>query len=363
MEHVRRADIDSALLNFYEGALSNAAGGNREQEAKLRLWFERQLITPAGTRAIVFRGVDKTAGLPNETVDALEKLRLVRSEERGGGARWYEVTHDRFVDTIRKSREKWWAKRNRASAKQTLHRLEARTAEWVRADKNDSGLFDAAELLEATRLRDSPDAGGFGFSPELTALIDRSQAKRDAERFRKQFELQSRLLQLVAQVHRRKEDDADLALLLSLEANRIYEVIKQTGDLPGESADSLAVEAREGLVAALDASPSIFKFLHGHSDRVSSVVFDKEGRFMATGSYDGTVILWNASGYPISPPLTSHTGHVMKVALSPDGQTLASCGADGTQSPARFETTKALYGARPSVQTERSWPPAGRTGR
>jgi hypothetical protein len=118
-------------------------------------------------------------------------------------------------------------------------------------------------------LRDSPDAARMGFSANLTALINRSELQQK----RRQVQLQSRLvllLELVSQVHTQKEDNADLALLLCLEANRIADLIKQMGDLPGESSDSVIVEARASLVAALVANPYIIKFLHGHSDSVSS---------------------------------------------------------------------------------------------
>jgi hypothetical protein len=71
MEDLRAADIDSMVLKFYENALSEAAGNDSAQKARLQHWIERQLITPAGTRGMAFRGKSTTAGLRNETVDVL----------------------------------------------------------------------------------------------------------------------------------------------------------------------------------------------------------------------------------------------------------------------------------------------------
>jgi WD40 repeat protein len=69
----------------------------------------------------------------------------------------------------------------------------------------------------------------------------------------------------------------------------------------------------------------------GHSDWVRSVVFSPDGNLLASGSDDRTIILWNVkTGKPLRPPLTGHTDFVHSVAFSPDGKTLASGSIDGT---------------------------------
>ena len=68
----------------------------------MRRWISAELITSANTRGTAHRGVLLTAGLPNPVVDGLENRHLIRAETRAG-ARWYELTHDRFLHPIEKA--------------------------------------------------------------------------------------------------------------------------------------------------------------------------------------------------------------------------------------------------------------------
>ena len=75
---------------------------------------------------------------------------------------------------------------------------------------------------------------------------------------------------------------------------------------------------------------SLLRTLTGHERGVESVAFSPDGQTLASGSFDGTIKLWNlASGQELRT-LTGHTGSVWSVAISPDGLTLASGGDDNT---------------------------------
>ena len=121
MDDLASADPSKALLNFYERCIVQTAERTGVPENKIRRWFERDLITPAGTRGTVFRGEEETRGLPNAAVDVLENLHIIRGEVRGRG-RWYELTHDRFIESVQISRQRW--SETNAATEAAVRRLE-----------------------------------------------------------------------------------------------------------------------------------------------------------------------------------------------------------------------------------------------
>ena len=65
---------------------------------------------------------------------------------------------------------------------------------------------------------------------------------------------------------------------------------------------------------------------------VTSVAFSPDGKTLASGSWDNTIILWDVSNrqspVQLGAPLSGHGIVVDSVAFSPDGKTLASGSAD-----------------------------------
>ena len=66
--------------------------------------------------------------------------------------------------------------------------------------------------------------------------------------------------------------------------------------------------------------------LTGHQDAVTSVCFRPDGRFLATGSLDRTVRVWDLSAKQIV--LRGHRGPVESVCFSPDSQLIATVSDD-----------------------------------
>ena len=76
-----------------------------------------------------------------------------------------------------------------------------------------------------------------------------------------------------------------------------------------------------------------------HTSKVNSIAFSPDGNTLATGNDDSTVSLWNVVIHNAVPnfvtfeaikTLTGHTSKVNSVAFSPDGNTLATGSSDGT---------------------------------
>lgn len=63
-----------------------------------------------------------------------------------------------------------------------------------------------------------------------------------------------------------------------------------------------------------------------HDAPLTSVVFSPDGRIVATGSFDRTVILWDTGNGNRIRTLRGHSGSPWAVACSPDGNSLVSAG-------------------------------------
>lgn len=69
---------------------------------------------------------------------------------------------------------------------------------------------------------------------------------------------------------------------------------------------------------------SLIHTLNGHSGKAASIAVSFDGQMIASGSDDNTIKLWHLGTGELLHTLTGQSGRVLTVALSPDGQTLAS---------------------------------------
>lgn len=71
------------------------------------------------------------------------------------------------------------------------------------------------------------------------------------------------------------------------------------------------------------------KTIEANNDSFTRIDFSNDGRFLATGSWDGTVKLWDIEGQLLTT-LTGHDATVWGVNFSPDGAMIASASDDQT---------------------------------
>ena len=64
--------------------------------------------------------------------------------------------------------------------------------------------------------------------------------------------------------------------------------------------------------------------LRGHTSAVTSVAFDGSGKYLASGSNDKTVRIWDVSTQQQVAELRGHTSGVTSVAFDGSGKYLAS---------------------------------------
>ncbi|MGH4019303.1 MAG: TIR domain-containing protein [Pseudonocardiaceae bacterium] len=124
--------------------------------------------------------------------------------------------------------------------------------------------------------------------------------------------------QLITQADALRDTDPRTALQLGIAAHHLR---------PGD-------ESSASLVNLLTTTTSYGGTLTGHTGSVGSVAFATDGTMLATGSGDGTVMLWDLTDRTrprqLGQPLAAHTGSVWAVAFAPDGHTLATGSDDGT---------------------------------
>jgi WD40 repeat protein len=110
-------------------------------------------------------------------------------------------------------------------------------------------------------------------------------------------------------------------------ASAELEALRRQG-IPAEAlaaaGDGDPERAPAGLVAVLGEARPV------HTDCPRSVAFSPDGRWLASGSFDKTVMLRETATGRVRRVLKGHTSYVMAVAFSKDGRTLVSAGDDGT---------------------------------
>lgn len=145
---VKNVDVGRALRQYYADAVREAASDER----LIRDWFETELITPPGLRALTSTR-PATGGLLE-----LQDRYLIRTESRGGVI-WYELAHDQLIQPILEDNAAWRRKH--------LSPWQLAAFDWQRHDRDRSYLLTGDALAAARR---SLDGGPVLQEPEREFL-------------------------------------------------------------------------------------------------------------------------------------------------------------------------------------------------
>jgi WD40 repeat protein len=83
--------------------------------------------------------------------------------------------------------------------------------------------------------------------------------------------------------------------------------------------------------------------LRGHSARITGLAFSKDGKILASTSYDATARLWDAGNWNNQPVvLSDNSGYIFSVAISPDSKYVLTGSADESRLVMNPTSTKVM---------------------
>lgn len=152
------AQVNNALLRFYDDCVREAGQASNVNEQRIRDWFEDHLITAAGTRKFVHRSEIVQSGITEQVAAKLQERHIIRGERRENDL-WFELVHDRFIEPIRESNklflEQSLQKKSEqvSVARQQSEQIQQRYEDQLSLENR---LWEAADVLRAnSKLRAS----------------------------------------------------------------------------------------------------------------------------------------------------------------------------------------------------------------
>ncbi|MBW3543083.1 MAG: protein kinase [Planctomycetes bacterium] len=122
--------------------------------------------------------------------------------------------------------------------------------------------------------------------------------------------------------------DAEPVRLVQIETGRVVREFHSRGTLirPAFSPDGqqLAVNLLNDVAVYSTATGAVVHTLRGHESSISSVVFSRDGRWLASSGSDRIVRVWDLNEGTLHRTLVGHRAAVKTTAFHPDGRSLVS---------------------------------------
>ena len=333
-----------------EGAVADSAQRAHDrltlpQQASARQVFTRLTACSDGvdtaartTRAELTEG--KSAAEARDVEAVLEAFAAERLLILAAGT--VEISHEILLTAWPLLRDVWLAETH--ADRVVRSRLDDVAAEWNRNSRDPTYLYAGSLLAAATETATRISAYPARYPPlskiEHDFLHASSRAQRQRARRRQSFVGLLLVLVIgfallaVAALHASQEAENQRDVAAS---GQLINESQLLGDINPTISKLLSVAAwrihpsaddRYAMLAAA-AHPGIAA-LTGHTDRIHAMAFSPDGNTLVTGSYDGTVRLWDAATHrQIGAPLAGHDGKIYSVAFSPHGKVVASGADDG----------------------------------
>lgn len=358
-------DVDTALADYYAERVRLTAEQTGVSERLIREWFDRELITEGGLRGQVLKGREGTRGLGEVAIRKLQDMHLIRGEERRG-ATWLELSHDRLLRPIRADNTVWFER--------NLNFLQKRAAEWQRQGKPDSLCLHGRELAKSKHFASANPAEVAATEREFLTVCESHQR---TARWRRMSLVQIPVILLIALLaalslwnYNKASKNAEEASKYAKEASNYARIVSARSTslralaLLDEQPDLALIFASEAeqrvseadpnksevlgaLFSAALYNPRLRKFLHGHPKPVGAVACSPDGKLLATGDYDGKLVIWESDTWHskrvfaarpkvsdavrsivFSPYEGLVSDAVRSIAFSPDGKYMAVCSKD-----------------------------------
>ena len=173
----RRADSALNFLSDAERAIARRIFLRLVQFGEGRADTRRQLPVSA------LKFAQDNSETFESVLEHLTNNRLLTASSGQDDERRVDISHEALI--IGWPMLQAWLEEHR-EAETTRRRLENTAQEWVRLGRGDGGLLDEYQLMEAKHWFNSPSAQETGYTPDLDALLQSSQARLDAQEAEKE---------------------------------------------------------------------------------------------------------------------------------------------------------------------------------